>query len=70
VRRRAFIATSGIAAGIVSAIVIAALAQQIAEAAAGIGQEILNATILGAAVLMLGWRNVWMSRHGRNCRRA
>jgi high-affinity iron transporter len=65
VRRRAFIATSGIAAGIVGAIIIAALAQKIAEAAAGIGQEILNATILGAAVLMLGWHNVWMSRHGR-----
>lgn len=65
VRRRNFIAMSGIGAGIVGAIVIAALARQIAEAAAGIGQEILNAAILGAAVLMLGWHNVWMSRHGR-----
>ena len=65
VRRRGFIAVSGIAAGIVGAIVIAALARQIAEAAAGVGQEILNAAILGTAVLMLGWHNVWMSRHGR-----
>ena len=31
----------------------------------GSGQELFNAGILGFAVLMLGWHNVWMSRHGR-----
>jgi high-affinity iron transporter len=33
----------------------------------GIGQELFNATILSAAVLMLGWHNIWiwMNRHGR-----
>ena len=31
----------------------------------GSGQELFNAAILGFAVLMLGWHNVWMSRHGR-----
>jgi len=29
------------------------------------GQEILNAVILGPVLLMLGWHNIWMSRHGR-----
>ena len=31
----------------------------------GSGQEVFNAGILGFAVLMLTWHNVWMSRHGR-----
>jgi len=59
------IAAGGIAAGALGAVVVAALAGTITEAASGVGQEILNAAILGAAVLMLGWHNVWMSRHGR-----
>jgi len=29
------------------------------------GQELFNATILGIAVLMLTWHNVWMAHHGR-----
>ena len=40
-------------------------ASQIANAVEGIGQELFNATILFAAVCMLGWHNIWMSRHGR-----
>ncbi len=31
----------------------------------GSGQEVFNAGILGFAVLMLTWHNVWMARHGR-----
>jgi len=55
----------GIGCGIAGAMIVAALAGQIASAAEGIGQELLNASILGAAVVMLGWHNVWMSRHAR-----
>jgi high-affinity iron transporter len=62
---RGTIAAGGILAGAIGAIVVAALAGKIADAMSGIGQEILNAGILGAAVLILGWHNVWMSRHGR-----
>ena len=65
VPRRSLIAACGIMVGALGAVVVAALAGTITEAASGVGQEILNATILGAAVLMLGWHNVWMSRHGR-----
>src|SRR6201999_281071 len=32
---------------------------------AGMGQELFNAAILGIAVVMLTWHNVWMARHGR-----
>jgi high-affinity iron transporter len=31
----------------------------------GSGQEYFNAGVLSFAVLMLGWHNVWMARHGR-----
>src|SRR4249920_1537526 len=58
---RGTIAAGGILAGAIGAIVVAALAGKIADAMSGIGQEVLNAGILGAAVLMLGWHNVWMS---------
>lgn len=57
--------SAGIAAGVVGAAALAALAGQVASAAAGMGQEYLNATILFAAVIMLGWHNVWMARHAR-----
>lgn len=65
ISRRDMMAIGGVAAGLLGAIVIAAAAGKIAESASGMGQEILNACILGAAVLMLGWHNIWMSRHGR-----
>jgi high-affinity iron transporter len=31
----------------------------------GMGQELFNAAILGVAVIMLTWHNVWMAHHGR-----
>ncbi|HVT36436.1 MAG TPA: FTR1 family protein, partial [Nevskiaceae bacterium] len=57
--------SGGIAAGLVLAGVVAAAAGLIAEAASGMGQEIMNAGILLAAVVMLGWHNVWMAQHGK-----
>ncbi len=55
----------GVLFGIAGACVVAFFAAAIAEAAAGIGQELLNASILFLAVAMLGWHNIWMGRHGR-----
>ena len=55
----------GIAAGVAGAFLVAGFAEVIAGFAEGMGQELLNATILLAAVAMLGWHNVWMARHGR-----
>jgi high-affinity iron transporter len=54
----------GILGGILGAVVIAMMADVINAAAAGLGQELLNAMILSAAVLMLGWHNIWMKKHG------
>lgn len=56
---------SGVAAGAAGALMVAALAGTIAEMADGFGQELLNSVILGLAVAMLGWHNIWMARHAR-----
>jgi len=65
VRDRSLWVGGGVLAGICGAGLVAFFAETIAEAMAGIGQEILNATILFLAVAMLGWHNIWMGRHGR-----
>jgi high-affinity iron transporter len=63
-RSRLWIA-SGIAAGLLGSCAVAASAELLSNALAGIGQEVFNAGILLVAVAMLGWHNVWMSSHGR-----
>jgi high-affinity iron transporter len=55
----------GIAAGVVGASLLAVFAGSISSALEGMGQEIFNASILGIAVVMLAWHNIWMARHGR-----
>ena len=65
VPRRGAWVIRGIGAGMLGSVLVAGSAQTIAAAAAGIGQEVFNATVLFAAVAMLGWHNVWMTRHGR-----
>ncbi|MDR3385917.1 MAG: FTR1 family protein [Rudaea sp.] len=55
----------GIAAGVFGAILVALFASAIAEAVSGIGQELFNATVLLAAVVMIAWHAIWMASHGR-----
>jgi high-affinity iron transporter len=55
----------GVAAGVAGAGLVAVFAQQLSEAFAGSGQAVFNAAILVAAVLMLSWHILWMSRHAR-----
>src|SRR5581483_6548364 len=61
--RSRFVA-GGIAAGTLGAIVVAVLTGRIAQLFGGMGQELFNASVLGIAVLMLAWHNIWMSVHG------
>lgn len=63
--RRGLWVIYGIAAGILGACIVATFASSIASAMEGFGQELFNAGVLLAAVLMLTWHNVWMARHGR-----
>ncbi|MBE0627397.1 MAG: FTR1 family protein [Burkholderiales bacterium] len=65
VLRRGLWVSAGALAGLLGAAVVAWFAEAIAAAASGVGQEIFNAAVLFVAVIMLGWHNVWMSRHGR-----
>jgi FTR1 family protein len=55
---------AGLLAGVTASFAVAAGAGIITSAFEGLGQEVLNAAILGAAVLMLGWHSVWMASHG------
>ncbi len=56
--------SAGMAIGLAGSCVVAYFTEAIAEMASGMGQELFNATILGIAVLMLAWHNIWMSSHG------
>ena len=55
---------AGLLAGLVGSGVVAAFTDAIGSLASGIGQELFNAIVLGIAVLMLAWHNIWMSSHG------
>ena len=55
----------GVLAGVAGACLVAAFAGALSNLFSGMGQELFNATILGIAVVMLTWHNVWMARHGR-----
>jgi high-affinity iron transporter len=55
----------GIGAGVLCACLVALFTSRLSGLFNGSGQEIFNASILGLAVVMLTWHNVWMSRHGR-----
>lgn len=55
---------AGVLAGLAGSGLVAAFTDVIGSFADGIGQEIFNAIVLGIAVLMLAWHNIWMSSHG------
>lgn len=55
---------AGLLAGLAGAGLVAAFTDAIGSLADGIGQELFNAIVLGIAVMMLAWHNIWMSSHG------
>ena len=55
---------AGVVAGLVGAGIVALGTERIAAMASGVGQELFNAAVLGVAVLMLAWHNLWMASHG------
>ena len=60
---------AGVLVGVVGALLVAGFAEQLSAAMAGRGQELFNASVLGLAVAMLAWHNIWMARHGRELSR-
>lgn len=65
VARRGWYIGGGIMLGVAGAVAVAWSAGLLAGAFRGVGQEMFNAGILLAAVLMIGWHVLWMSSHGR-----
>ncbi|HUH84428.1 MAG TPA: FTR1 family protein [Stellaceae bacterium] len=65
VPRRGLWVAGGVGTGIAGSLLVAAFAEEIANALSGIGQELFDAAVLFTAVAMLGWHNIWMGRHGR-----
>jgi high-affinity iron transporter len=55
---------AGLVAGLVGAGTVAVFTDVIGAFASGMGQELFNAGVLGIAVVMLAWHNIWMSSHG------
>ncbi len=53
----------GIGGGVLGAGLLALVADVITPLADGMGQEIMNATILFLAVIMLTWHLLWMRKH-------
>jgi high-affinity iron transporter len=66
VLRRGMWIGAGVTAGLVGAVVVAGLADVIVGWADGMGQELFNACVLLAAVVMLAWHNIWMASHSRD----
>jgi high-affinity iron transporter len=69
VARRSVFIGGGITLGVLGALLVAAFAGAITAAVSGVGQELFNAAVLFAAVLMIGWHVIWMSTHGREMAR-
>jgi len=55
--------SAGIGGGLLGAVALALVADKVGSMADGMGQEVLNASILFAAVLMLSWHLLWMKSH-------
>jgi high-affinity iron transporter len=56
---------AGIAAGLLGAVGLALAADRVASWADGLGQDLVNASILALALGMLAWHAVFGQRHGR-----
>jgi len=65
VANRGLFVSVGIGIGVAGALLVALGAGLIGRIANGAGQEIFDACVLLAAVVMIGWHVVWMSKHGR-----
>lgn len=55
----------GVSAGVVGALLLALMAEQVSAWADGIGQDLVNIGILAVALAMLVWHCVWVSTHGQ-----
>lgn len=57
--------SAGVGAGVLGALGLALLAQQIAAWLDGLGQDAVNVIVLSLALAMLLWHCIWMASHSR-----
>ncbi len=57
---------AGMGCGLACAALLALFAGTLSDAFDGAGQEMFTASVLGLAVLMLGWHVTWMAAHARD----
>ncbi len=55
----------GIVVGIIGASIIAVFAERLADSVAGSGQDVFQAVVLLATVVLVAWTIAWMRTHGR-----
>lgn len=63
--KRMFWIIGGMVAGVAGAGAVAYFADEISNAASGVGQELFNAGILFTAACFIGWTALWMRKHVR-----
>lgn len=57
--------TAGVGLGAFGAVMLALAAQHIADWADGIGQDLVNITVLSVALALLLWHCIWVSTHSK-----
>ncbi len=57
--------SAGIALGTLGSVVLAFFTRSLSEGFGGRAQEVLNACVLFAAAVLIGWTVIWMRVHGR-----
>lgn len=57
--------TLGASLGVLGSLLLAAGMELISQWANGLGQDLVNASILAVALLMLAWHTIWVSAHAR-----
>ena len=56
---------TGVAGGVLGALLLAAGMEQLSKLADGAGEDVLNAVFLSMALAMLAWHCIWISTHAR-----
>jgi high-affinity iron transporter len=55
----------GVAIGVFGALVLAAIAPHVSELFDGLGQDLINITVLSVALAMLLWHCIWVATHSK-----
>lgn len=65
VRGRWLWAALGTATGLLAATIVGLSAERLADVVAGVGQDVFQASVLLATVVLVAWTIAWMRAHGR-----